>query len=89
MRVPFKEVALRQMSKSPENEITKQGIILNILSPLVWMVVGSLCFYFVSENISSFQDNFDSLFILFWIFLMSLLAGWLAGWLVVCLNVCY
>jgi len=75
MRVPFKEIALRQMSKSPENETTKKGIVLNILSPLVWMGVGSLCFYFVSENISSFQDNFDSLFILFWILLMSLMGG--------------
>ena len=75
MRVPFKEIALRQMSKSPENESTQKGIFLNILSPLVWTGVGSLCFYFVSENISSFQDNFDSLFILFWIFLMSLMGS--------------
>ena len=72
MRVPFKEIALRQMSKSPENEITKKGIILNILSPLVWMGIGSLCFYFVSTKISNFQNNFDSLFIFFWILLMSL-----------------
>ena len=75
MRVPFKEIALRQMSKSPENVITKKGIILNILSPLVWMGFGILCFHFVSVNISSFQDNFDSLFILFWIFLMSLMGS--------------
>ena len=75
MRVPFKEIALRQMSKSPENEITKKGIILNILSPLVWMGIGSLCFYFVSTKISNFQNNFDSLFIFFWILLMSLMGS--------------
>ncbi len=75
MRVPFKEIALRQMSKSPENEITKKGIILNILSPLIWMGFGSLCFYFVSTQISNFQDNFDSLFIFFWILLMSLMGS--------------
>ncbi|MBJ35736.1 MAG: hypothetical protein CMB62_03950 [Euryarchaeota archaeon] len=75
MRVPFKEIALRQMSKSPENEITKKGIILNILSPLIWMGFGSLCFYFVSTKISNFQDNFDSLFIFFWILLMSLMGS--------------
>ena len=75
MRVPFKEIALRQMSKSPENEITKKGIILNILSPLIWMGFGSLCFYFVSTKISNFLDNFDSLFIFFWILLMSLMGS--------------
>jgi len=75
MRVPFKEIALRQMSKSPENETTKKGIFLNILSPLVWMFIGGLCFYFVSVNISSFKDNFNSLFMLFWILLMSLMGS--------------
>ena len=75
MRVPFKEIALRQMSKSPENETTQKGIFLNILSPLVWTFIGGLCFYFVSANVSSFKDNFDDLFILFWIFLMSLMGS--------------
>ena len=75
MRVPFKEIALRQMSKSPENDTTKKGIFLNIFSPLFWTCIGGLCFYFVSLNISSFNDNFDSLFILFWIFLMSLMGS--------------
>ena len=75
MRVPFKEIALRQMSKSPENDTTKKGIFLNIFSPLFWTCIGGLCFYFVSLNKSSFNDNFDSLFILFWIFLMSLMGS--------------
>jgi len=71
MRVPFKEMALRRMSKSPENVRTKKGVLLNIVAPLLWMGIGYLCFYLVSENISSFKSNFDSLFILFWILLMS------------------
>jgi len=75
MRVPFKEVALRQMSKSPENETSKIGILLNLLSPFIWMLVGILCFYFVSTQISGFKDNFDSLFMIFWILLMMMLGG--------------
>jgi len=75
MRVPFKEIALRQMSKSPENETTKKGMLLNIFSPLFWTCIGGLCFHFVSLNISSFKDNFDSSFILLWILLMSLMGS--------------
>jgi len=75
MRVPFKEIALRQMSKSKDNETTKKGIFLNILSPLIWTVVGGLCFHLVSVNVTSFKDNFDSIFILFWILLMGLMGS--------------
>ncbi len=75
MRVPFKEIALRQMSKVEENSTSKIGIILNLLSPLVWMAIGVLCFFLVSQNIASFTDNFDSVFILFWILLMSLMGS--------------
>ena len=75
MRVPFKELALRQMSKVEENSTSKIGIILNLLSPLVWMAIGVLCFILVSQNIASFTDNFDSVFILFWILLMSLMGS--------------
>ena len=67
MRVPFKEIALRQMSKSAENETSKKGIWLNLLSPFIWMLIGTLCFYFVSTQISGFKDNFDSLFMAFWV----------------------
>ena len=73
MRVPFKEIALRQMSKAPENGRTKKGIFMNIFSPLLWMLFGFLLFYMISENVASFKANFDSVFILFWIFLMSLM----------------
>ena len=75
MRVPFKEIALRQMSKVEENSTSKIGIILNLLSPLVWMAIGVLCFTLVSQNIASFTDNFDSVFVLFWILLMGLMGS--------------
>ena len=75
MRVPFKEIALRQMSKSPENETSKIGILLNLLSPFIWMLVGTLCFYFVSTQISGFKDNFDYLFMIFWVLLMMAMGG--------------
>lgn len=75
MRVPFKEIALRQMSKSQENQTTKKGIFLNILSPIIWTGVGALCFHLVSANVTSFKDNFDFIFILFWILLMGLMGG--------------
>jgi len=75
MRVPFKEVALRQMAKVEENGDTKKGIILNLLSPGLWTVIGVLCFYLVSKNISSFTENFDTVFILFWILLMCLMGS--------------
>tara|TARA_Y100001935_G_scaffold81729_1_gene68063 strand:+ start:470 stop:1756 length:1287 start_codon:yes stop_codon:yes gene_type:complete len=75
MRVPFKEIALRQMSKVEENSTSKIGIILNLLSPLVWMAIGVLCFALVSQNIASFTDNFDLVFVLFWILLMGLMGS--------------
>ena len=75
MRVPFKEIALRQMSKSQENQTTKKGIFLNIFSPTIWTGVGALCFHLVSANVTSFKDNFDFIFILFWILLMGLMGG--------------
>ena len=75
MRVPFKELALRQMSKVEENSTSKIGIILNLLSPLVWMVIGVFCFTLVSQNIASFTDNFDSVFVLFWVLLMGLMGS--------------
>tara|TARA_B100000902_G_scaffold8677_1_gene10945 strand:- start:18114 stop:19442 length:1329 start_codon:yes stop_codon:yes gene_type:complete len=75
MRVPFKEIALRQMSKSPENETSKIGFLLNLLSPFIWTLVGTLCFYFVSTQISGFKDNFDSLFMIFWIILMMVMGS--------------
>ena len=75
MRVPFKEIALRQMSKVGENNTSKVGLILNLLSPIVWTVIGILCFTLVSQNIASFTDNFNSIFVLFWVLLMGFMGS--------------
>ncbi|MEC8707231.1 MAG: hypothetical protein VXX45_02895 [Candidatus Thermoplasmatota archaeon] len=75
MRVPFKEIALRQMSKVGENNTSKVGLILNLLSPIVWTVIGILCFTLVSQNIASFKDNFNSIFVLFWVLLMGFMGS--------------
>ena len=75
MRVPFKEIALRQMSKVSENNTSKVGLILNLLSPIVWTVIGILCFTLVSQNIASFKDNFNSIFVLFWVLLMGFMGS--------------
>lgn len=75
MRVPFKEIALRQMSKVGENNTSKVGLILNLLSPVVWTVIGILCFTLVSQNIASFKDNFNSIFVLFWVLLMGFMGS--------------
>ena len=75
MRVPFKEIALRQMSKVGKNNTSKVGLILNLLSPIVWTVIGILCFTLVSQNIASFKDNFNSIFVLFWVLLMGFMGS--------------
>ena len=75
MRVPFKEIALRKMANSEDNSHTNLGIVLNIFSPVLWTAIGGLCFYVVSINLSSFKDNFNLIFILFWIFLMSMMGS--------------
>ena len=75
MRVPFKEIALRKMASSEDNSPTNLGIVLNIFSPMLWTAIGGLCFYVVSINLSSFKENFNLIFILFWIFLMSMMGS--------------
>ena len=75
MRVPFKEIALRKMASSEDNSPTNLGIVLNIFSPVLWTAIGGLCFYVVSINLSSFKENFNLIFILFWIFLMSMMGS--------------
>jgi len=75
MRVPFKEIALRKMASSEDNSPTNLGIVLNIFSPMLWTAIGGLCFYVVSINLSSFKENFNLIFILFWIFLMGMMGS--------------
>ena len=75
MRVPFKEIALRKMASTKGSSPTNLGILLNIFSPILWTAIGALCFYVVSINLSSFNDNFNLIFLLFWIFLMAMMGG--------------
>ena len=75
MRVPFKEIALRKMASTKSSSPTNLGILLNIFSPILWTAIGALCFYAVSINLSSFKDNFNLIFLLFWIFLMAMMGG--------------
>ena len=75
MRVPFKEIALRKMASTKGSSPTNLGILLNIFSPILWTAIGALCFYVVSINLSSFKDNFNLIFLLFWIFLMAMMGG--------------
>ena len=75
MRVPFKEIALRKMASANGSSPTNLGILLNIFSPILWTAIGALCFYVVSINLSSFKDNFNLIFLLFWIFLMAMMGG--------------
>ncbi len=75
MRIPFREFALRRMSKYPEEGESKFGIIANILSPLIWGVLGYIVFIFISNNVPKFADNFNTLFIFFWFLMIFFLGG--------------
>ena len=75
MRIPFREFALRKMSKYPEEGESKFGIIANIFSPLIWGVFGYIVFVFVSNNVPKFADNFDNLFTFFWFIMIFFLGG--------------
>jgi len=74
MRIPFREFALRRMAAYSEEGKSKFGILSNILSPVMWGVIGFLVFSFVAQNVSQFADNFDTTFTIFW-FVMILLMG--------------
>ena len=72
MRIPFREFALRRMAGYSEDGKSQFGLLSNILSPVMWGVIGFLIFSFVAQNVSQFTDNFDTTFIIFW-FVMILL----------------
>ena len=74
MRIPFREFALRRMADYPEEGQSKFGLFSNILSPIMWGVIGFAIFSFVAQNLSQFADNFDTTFVIFW-FVMILLMG--------------
>ena len=75
MRVPFKEFALRRMGNYPDKGSNKIGFYLNIFSPIMWTAIGLLLFYVLSLYLDEFSENFNQLFIIFWIFLMTMMAS--------------
>lgn len=75
MRVPFKEFALRRMDNYPDDGSNKIGFYLNIFSPIMWTAIGLLLFYVLSLYLDEFSKNFNQLFIVFWLFLMTMMAS--------------
>ena len=75
MRIPFKEFALRKMAKYEDEGETKLGMVMNVLSPLIWALLGFFIFNFISTRVSQFSENFDNTFISFWFLIMFLLGG--------------
>jgi hypothetical protein len=75
MRVPFKEFALRRMDNYPDKGSNKIGFYLNIFSPIMWTAIGLLLFYVLSLYLDEFSENFNQLFIIFWLFLMTMMAS--------------
>ena len=75
MRVPFKEFALRRMGNYPDKGSNKIGFYLNIFSPIMWTAIGLLLFYVLSLYLNEFSENFNKLFIIFWLFLMTMMAS--------------
>jgi len=74
MRIPFREFALRRMASYSEDGHSKFALFSNILSPIMWGVIGFLIFSFVAQNVSQFSENFGTTFVIFW-FIMILLMG--------------
>ena len=75
MRIPFKEFALRKMAKYEDEGETKLGMVMNVLSPVIWAFLGFFIFNFISTRVSQFSENFDNTFISFWFLIMFLLGG--------------
>ncbi len=75
MRIPFREFALRRMSKYPNEGESKLGLILNGLSPFIWALLGYLVFTIVANNVPLFSDNFNSTFAFFWFLMIFFFGG--------------
>ena len=75
MRIPFREIALRRMSKSPTEGSSKIGLLANIFAPLTWAIFGYIAFTFVANNVPKFSDNFDNSFVFFWFLMVFILGG--------------
>ena len=75
MRIPFKEFALRRMGNYPDNGSEHIGVILNIVSPLIWTFIGMSIFYLLSDKIEAFSQTFDATFNAFWFILMLIIGS--------------
>ena len=75
MRIPFREFALRRMSKYPDEGESKLGLILNSLSPIIWALLGYIVFTIVANKVSAFSDNFDTTFVFFWFIIIFFMGG--------------
>ena len=69
MRVPFREFALARVEASGA-DASRQGQLLNALSPALWMVAGFVIFIVLAKYSSSFSDQFNPFFQFSWVALM-------------------
>ncbi|HIN08621.1 MAG TPA: hypothetical protein EYM67_03195, partial [Candidatus Poseidoniales archaeon] len=69
MRVPFREFALGR-SEANAADASRQGQLLNALSPALWMVVGFVIFIVLAHYSESFSDLFNLFFQFTWVALM-------------------
>ena len=69
MRVPFREFALGR-SEANAADASRQGQLLNALSPALWMVAGFVIFIVLARYSDSFSDQFTPFFQFTWVALM-------------------
>ena len=69
MRVPFREFALAR-AEAGGADASRQGQLLNALSPALWMVAGFVIFIVLANYSSSFSDQFSPFFQFSWVALM-------------------
>ena len=69
MRVPFREFALAR-AEAGGADASRQGQVLNALSPALWMVAGFVIFIVLAKYSSSFSEQFNPFFQFSWVALM-------------------
>ncbi|OIR12572.1 MAG: hypothetical protein BEU05_03020 [Marine Group III euryarchaeote CG-Bathy2] len=69
MRVPFREFALARVEAGGA-DASRQGQLLNALSPALWMVAGFVIFIVLARYSDSFSDQFSPFFQFTWVGLM-------------------
>ena len=50
------------MAKFEDEGETKLGMVMNVLSPVIWAFLGFFIFNFISTRVSQFSENFDNTF---------------------------